>query len=383
MPPVMANTITPLKKISEEAGDLFARLSWPAPNNELYKRTDLSLLRNGFTPEAKNCLTERSEHLTGLHEFAEDHPGLIEEKLGRLIPAARGKLEAMNMAQAQDGIVLHLPEGRTLDTPIFARFHCSGKTNAAFFTRNLILLGRGSRATLIEDWSGESSTTALTVGATEIYLEEDAELNYVVIQNLGDSFHSFAYEAAHVAAGARLHLFHLETGGAARRLDIAADAAGPNAQSRITGAVLGHGRQNFDTVIIQRHQAPHTASDMLWKSALWGRSRSSFYGLIKIEQGANGTEAYQTANNLLLSQDAQAIPDPRLEILADDVRAKHAATVGHLDEEQKFYLMSRGLNERDAEHILTAGFMHDTAGRLPENQARWTVAAQLEKMLVP
>ncbi|MBI4063981.1 MAG: SufD family Fe-S cluster assembly protein [Elusimicrobia bacterium] len=364
----------------KQARQIFNESSWPDPKNEVYRRTDLDFLR-----ENKISLKPIGFSM----ELTQAAPGVIKplggsptpKLFGQLIEARQGKFQALSAADFTDGVLIETAPGDNFEKPFIARLGFESQNpEGCFLYRNLISLAKGSRLTYIEESNGRDNLPRFQLGATEIFLEEGSELNYVVIQELTDAYKSFLFESAHLGPGSKLNLYHFEAGAGLRYLNIASHCAKPNATSNLTTAMLGKKNQNFDAYVVQRHQAPHTQSDMLWKTALWDKSKSSFLGLIQIEKGADGTQAFQTTHNLLLSDQAKAIPDPRLEILADDVQAKHAATAGHIDEEQLFYLESRGIDRDQAEKIMTRGFFAETLQRLPPS-AHWEIELRLERHL--
>jgi Fe-S cluster assembly protein SufD len=154
-------------------------------------------------------------------------------------------------------------------------------------------------------------------------------------------------------------------GAAVARIDLAAALRGPGSRSDMLGLYFGREDQHFDHVTRQDHEVAYASSDLLYKGALDDRSRAVFRGIIKVWPGAQRTDAYQTNRNLLLSRKAEATSLPNLEIEADDVRCSHAATVGHLDDEELFYIMSRGIRRREAERLVVFGFFGEVLERLP------------------
>jgi Fe-S cluster assembly protein SufD len=154
-------------------------------------------------------------------------------------------------------------------------------------------------------------------------------------------------------------------GATVSRVDLAASLKGPGSRSDMLGLYFAQKDQHFDHNTRQNHEVPHATSDLLYKGALDDNGRSVFRGLIKVYPKAQRTDAYQTNRNLILSRSAEATSLPNLEIEADDVRCSHAATVGQLDEEELFYIMSRGIARRDAERLVVFGFFGDVLDRLP------------------
>jgi Fe-S cluster assembly protein SufD len=163
----------------------------------------------------------------------------------------------------------------------------------------------------------------------------------------------------------KLDTLNVSLGGTTTRVDLNARLMGPGSNSDMLGLYFGDGDQHFDHNTSQDHVADHARSDLLYKGALAGKSRSVFRGIIRVHPGAQRTDAYQTNRNLLLSGDARADSLPNLEIQADDVKCSHAATVGQLDAEMLFYLMARGLDREQAERLVVVGFLAEVLGKLP------------------
>ena len=157
----------------------------------------------------------------------------------------------------------------------------------------------------------------------------------------------------------------MNLGASVARVDLGAWLAGPGARSDMLGLYFATGDQHFDHNTRQDHVVPHATSDLLYKGALYDRAKTVFRGIIRVHPKAQRTDAYQTNRNLLLSPDAEAVTLPNLEIEADDVRCSHGATVGHLDDEELFYLMSRGMPRRVAERLVIFGFFGEVLERLP------------------
>ncbi|GEM_PF-4385139 len=380
-----ATSYTWLEQKKAEAKTAYETLSWPDPKSEAYRRSDLSFLRNGFKPNTQAFQVEipkDSLHITPFSKALETQPEILEQYLFKTIPCDQGKLESLQSALFEDGILIYIPAGTKLKEPITSIAHfASQEPDASFFPRTLIVLGEGAEATVIQEHIGETAHVALWNHGVEIILEKDAELTYIAKQKLGPQCRSFTYEAAHLAQNAKLKIFHLETGSRLHRIETTTDCAGIGAEIEVIGSVTGNSDQVFDAHILNRHQAAQTRSDMLWKSALRGKSKSSFLGTIQILRQANGSQAFQACHNLLLSKTASANPDPRLEIWANDVQAKHAATVGYLDPEQKFYLESRGMEEALAEKLIASGFLKETAARL-DMSLRDTLETEIEETLL-
>jgi Fe-S cluster assembly protein SufD len=175
--------------------------------------------------------------------------------------------------------------------------------------------------------------------------------------------------------------FNVTLGADLARADVTSHLEGPGARAEMLALWFGDRDQHFDHHTLQHHEAPSAYSDLLYKGALTARSNSVFRGLIKVAEGSQLTDAYQTNRNLLLSPDASAVTLPNLEIGADDVRCSHGATVGQVDEVMLFYLMSRGPSREQAERLLVFGFFDEVLERVPGDGVRSRIRDAIERKI--
>jgi Fe-S cluster assembly protein SufD len=231
---------------------------------------------------------------------------------------------------------------------------------------NLIVLGANARATVVEELLGDSaSETSFHCGATEAYLGPNSRLVFATLQDWGRQTYHYSNQRARLERGAELQWVQTVLGGRRVKTNSYFNLEGEGAQAFVHGFAFGDSTQHFDQHTLQRHVAGHTTSDLLIKVALRDRARSVYQGLIQVYEGAQGTDAYQANRNLVLSPKARADSIPGLEILANDVRCTHGATIGQLDEEQVYYLMARGLPRREAERLIVEGFFEPVLARIP------------------
>jgi Fe-S cluster assembly protein SufD len=209
-------------------------------------------------------------------------------------------------------------------------------------------------------------------------VQDGAKVEYVSVQNLSRATWHFASHHARVERDAELDWVAGGFGSAKGKVRIQNDLAGPGATSRVTGAYFADGTQHLDYDTFQEHIAPDTTSDFAFKGALRDTARAVWRGMIRVEEGAQKTNAYQENRNLLLSKTAHADSIPGLEILANDVRCTHGATLGQVDREQLFYLMARGLPRAEAERLIVRGFFQDVLDRVELEPVREALAAALE-----
>ena len=301
----------------------------------------------------------------------EDH-----ERLGTLV-GADDKFTAHNAASWQSGLLVRVPKGMELDDPLYVRV--VGDGTGATFWRLLVVAEEGSRFSLIEEYTSPSSDAAgYSNAAVELFVEQGAKLEYVSLQNLAKETWNFATHRATVARDAELDWVAGGFGSRRGKVRIHNDLAGQGATSRVTGAYFADGTQHLDYDTFQQHHAPSTTSDFAFKGALREQASVVWRGMIRVEEDAQKTNAYQENRNLILSPDAHADSIPGLEILANDVRCTHGATISQVDREQLFYAMSRGLTRSDAERLIVRGFFQDVLDRIELAPVRDALAEALE-----
>ncbi|MEI8050124.1 MAG: Fe-S cluster assembly protein SufD [Actinomycetes bacterium] len=282
---------------------------------------------------------------------------------------------AFNTANLPDALVIDVSRGAMVATPILV-IHEIGE--GATFSRTIIRMAEGSSATVIEVSCG-GNDGALNVPVAEIAVGDGANLRYGSIQVLDRSAWHLATIQATVGRDANIAQFTAGIGAAYDRCRTDAVLAGQGASSILRSTYLGEGDQVHDLRTKQDHAAPKTISDLLCKGAVTGSSRSVYTGLIKMQNGAVRSNATQTNHNLVLSKEAHADSVPNLDIAENDVRCSHASTVGPIDEDQRYYLESRGINPNEAERLLVRGFFADLLDKTALPGATDFVAAVLNE----
>ena len=327
------------------------------------------------------ALAEQGVILDSLHEALTLHPELVKEHLGSAVSAEDGKLEALNMALWADGIFVYVPSAVRLDLPIRVTRWIS-QAGAAYFSRVLIVAEAQSQVSYVDEVvSDDFDTQTLKSSAVELVAGDGAVLQYVTVQRAGSGVFVHSAQRTLAERDARIDTLNVGLGGSVHRVDLNAKLLGPGANSEMLGLYFGDGNQHFDFNTSQDHTEPNTGSDLLYKGALDGASRAVFRGIIRVLPGAQRTDAYQTNRNLLLSSGARADSLPNLEIEADDVKCSHGATIGELDTEAKFYLMSRGLDKVQAERLVVLGFLGEVLSRLPLGGVIEKVTDAIEELL--
>ena len=373
----------------------YERLPLPDTTQEAWRFTDLK----GFDPDAFSANGARSVvraeqmleiDVAGLATVSEGgieierapegvtfEPLADHELLGTLV-GAENKFTAHNAAAWKHGLLVRVPRGVELDKPLYVRL-ANSVEHGSLFWRLLVIAEEGSRFSLIEEYSSASPSLAgYSNAVAELFVEQGAKLEYVSLQNLSRETWHFATHHARVERDAELDWVAGGFGSKKGKIRIQNDLAGPGATSRVTGAYFADGEQHLDYDTFQEHIAPNTTSDFAFKGALRDTASTVWRGMIRVEPDAQRTNAYQENRNLLLSDKAHADAIPGLEILANDVRCTHAATLGRVDREQLFYLMARGLPRADAERLIVRGFFQDILDRIDLEPVRETLGAALE-----
>jgi Fe-S cluster assembly protein SufD len=243
--------------------------------------------------------------------------------------------------------------------------------SACVFPRSVVVVGAGSRVTIVEDYRSDRNVGPyFAAGLTEAFVAEGAELVIVSLQEWSEETWSFHTQRSHVEANGRIVTLSVHLGGGVTVANVEGALVGPDSESRMLGVVFGDRQQHFDLYTLQDHQASRTRSDLLFKSALRGKAESVYAGLIRVDEGVVGADAYQANRNLLLSEKAKADSRPMLEILNNDVRCTHGATMGPVDPEQLFYLQSRGLPQAEAERMVALGFFEEALDDVRDEAAR-------------
>ncbi len=342
----------PLRRTMEQDGDSAGRIV-DVDGKVVSVELDESLARQGVV-------------LTSLREAARQGDDNIRRLLATAaVPASDGKFPALNAALWSDGVFLRVPSGVTIERPVRLSRWVS-RSGSATFTRILIVAEASSRLSFVEETlSPDFDRTTLVNTAVEVFSRGGAQVQYVSLQRLGRGGFYLANQRTLAERDSTLDTLNVALGGSVGRVDLNARLLGPGANSDMLGLYFGDADQHFDFNTSQDHVSPHAHSDLLYKGALDGSARGVFRGIIRVHEGAQGTDAYQTNRNLILSDDAIATSLPNLEIGADDVRCSHGATVGQLDAEALFYLMSRGLTRGRAERLVVLGFLGEVLSRLP------------------
>jgi Fe-S cluster assembly protein SufD len=384
----MSTTLTRM-----EAAKRFEELPLPSTKDEHWRFTSL----RGFSPDGqvvpgtvpgtgpaeamldleaagRAVVNENGIEIVGAPEGITFEP-LPADYPSKLIPDD-DKFALENLARWQHGLLVRVPKGVEVDKPLYVKVTSNG---GSLYWRMVIVAEEGSRFTVIEDLSSVApDTVAYTNAVVEVFVEPTAKVEYVSLQNLSQETWHFGRHKAWLERDSELDWVIGGFGSKRGKVWIENDLAGQGATSRVTGAYFADGEQHLDYDTFQEHMAPNTESDFAFKGALRENASAVWRGMIRVEEGAQKTNAYQENRNLLLSDTAHADSIPGLEIMANDVRCTHGATLGKVDREQLFYLMARGLSRAQAERLIVRGFFQDVLDRIELEPVREALGAALE-----
>jgi Fe-S cluster assembly protein SufD len=363
---------------------LARELPLPDPKAKGWEFTDLSGLDLDSYPSEPGSVSygadgAHPDEVTPLAEAAATRTDLVRERLGSVVPAEGDPFVARNEAEWRHGALVHVPAGTFLEEPI--RLAAGpGPEGTGLDWRSLIVLEEGAEAEVWEDY-GSAGAAGLFTGVTEIVVGPGATLRYVCRQGLSPESWVFATQRAEVARDGALAWIALGFGSARGKVRMETKLDGRGSNAKVTGAYVGTGRQHLDYDTTQEHAAPNTTSDLAFRGVLAERATAVWRGMIRVDPGAQQTDAFQESRNLLLSHRAHADAIPGLEIEANDVRCTHAAAVAQIDRDQLHYLRAHGLPEAVAKRLIIDGFLQALLERVPEGEPRAVLSHSLERRL--
>jgi Fe-S cluster assembly protein SufD len=330
-----------LKDLRRKAFEYFTENGFPTPRNEEWKYTNVAEISN-FDFEISN---ERSD---------EQNAELLKE-----FNYKRNGFAALNVAFA-DVVFLKIPKETSIEKPF--EFNFLAQENTAKFPHVIVVAEAGSKATIIESY--ESGGASFTDSAVQIFVEDNANLTHYRVQNESqEAFHIGTTEVT-LKRGSLYDSTNINLGAKLSRHDIHLKFTEEGGEAFVDGLYLIGGEQHADTHSVIDHKIPNCTSHQTYKGIVDGSARAVFNGKVFVRENAHGTDAQQSNKNLLLSNDARVDTKPQLEIYNDDVKCSHGATVGQLEEEELFYLLSRGLNDSLARNLLTYGFAEEIVNKI-------------------
>jgi len=394
------------------AAEQLAGLEWPTEHEEIwrYSRID-SLDLDRFRPVPSELLGEPGvESAPGggpIAAQAGEHSGLVVVRNGRVVhhslapelerkgvrvcglatcdpaelegflgvasDASPDAFTVLHDAFLAGGAFVHVPRGVAVEHPIVV-LHWSEGDGLASFPHTLVVADEGAEVTVFDRYGSATSQTGgnrpggtghLVDAVVELLVGDNAHVRYLSVQEHGARTWQVALQRAHVGRDATLRSTVVALGGEYARLRSESRLDGQGGESDLTAVYFGDGHQMLDFRTLQDHVAPNTRSDLLFKGAVEDEAQSVYSGLIRVRKEAQKTRAFQTNRNLVLTEGAEAKSVPNLEIEADDVKCSHASAVGPIDDEQLYYLATRGVPPEEAERLIVLGFFDDVFDRLP------------------
>jgi Fe-S cluster assembly protein SufD len=296
---------------------------------------------------------------------------LLAGHVGRYARIEQNPFTALNTAFLQDGGLVHVGPGVSVEQPIYLLFLTSSAGRESLIhPRSLLVLEPGATAAVVETYAALDGGQYLTNSVTELVLAEGARAHHLRIQRESDAAFHMATSQTYQGKDSRLLSCSVALGSALSRHDVNAVLDGTGAELLLNGLSVLAGRQHVDHHTTIEHARPHCESHELFNGIFADHARGVFTGRIIVRPGAQQTDSKQTNNNVLLSEAARADSQPQLEIYADDVKCTHGATIGPLDPNALFYLQTRGVDARDARQLLTYGFAADVVSRLEVPELR-------------
>ncbi|MFO7543946.1 MAG: Fe-S cluster assembly protein SufD [Trueperaceae bacterium] len=311
--------------------------------------------------EAK--IREQGVIFTDLRTALREHEDLVRQHLYSAVNATQTKYTALNSALWENGTFVYVPKDVEVELPLGA--FTTADRGGIGAGRTLVVVDVNAKLTYLDEYTSEPFDERLFYdAATEIVLKDGAKLRYVSLQNWSRNVVHVNKLRAHLGRDARLESLTVSVGANAARAEVESRMEGPGAESEMLGLYFGDEGQHYNQYTLQHHASHHAFSDVLFKGALRDDSSAVYSGIIVVDPGAQKTDAYQTNRNLLLDRNSSAVSIPQLEIAANDVKCSHGSTTGPVPEDQRFYLMSRGLKPEVAEHVLVTGFLHEVMSRV-------------------
>ncbi len=375
------------------AWERYESLPWPVRTDEEWRRTDPKMLPAvPADPQAQQGplkvgweapspeMIRSGVIFTDLVTAAKQFPDLLDRYLFQIgEPEGLKKFVALHQAVARQGLFCYVPDGVKVELPLRGWMETSG--GPTLFPHTLIAVGQNAEVTLVDERRSAGQAPVFSNEMAEIFIGAGGKLSYVHLQRWNAAATELFTQRAVLEKEAQFLNITVGLGGRLAKANVETVLQGPGAHADLLGIFFGSDKQHFDFHTLQDHQAPDTFSDLLYKSALAEQAESVYTGLIRIAKQAQKSNAYQANRNLLLSQGAKADSIPMLEIEADDVRCTHGVAVGPVDEEQAFYLMSRGLSAVESERLIVEGFFEQILKRIPVGDLREQLAEEITTRL--
>ncbi|PTA68010.1 Fe-S cluster assembly protein SufD [Deinococcus arcticus] len=330
-------------------------------------------------------LTQKGVIFTDLKTAVEQHADKVQQYLYSVVPAevpddttiaapgttpskspdpSEGKFSALAAALWTNGAFMYVPRGVEVELPL-GSFRVMSEAGTYTATRTLVVAEENAQVTFIDEQASDDLPGTYAIGAVELVVKAGARVRYVSIQNWGKGVTHIQRQRGDVERDATLNSLVVTMGGTLSRTEMQSYLRGQGADSEMLALYFANEDQHFDHYTLQHHAAAHAHSDLLYKGVNNDRSVGVFSGMIKVDLGAQKTDAYQKHRTLMLSSEARNYSVPQLEINANDVRCSHGSTTSPVDQEALFFLRSRGISRETAEKMLVTAFLEDVLGRVP------------------
>jgi Fe-S cluster assembly protein SufD len=332
--------------------------------------------------ELDSELEKQGVIFTTLLDALNQHPELVEKYLLAQSPELGSeKFEALHIAMLRNGVFLYVPKGVKVEKP-FTVYHWSQADGSAIFPHTLLVCDEEAEANLIEfQQSVSAETKALVIANAHVFAENGAKPRHTIVQGWNANTLSFQLNTSNAQAKVESRGIIINAGSALARQEVHGKIFGSDSDVNLYALNAPTGKQVFDQRTLQTHLAPASRSDLLYKNALWDESKTIFSGLIIVGEDAQQTDAYQTNNNLMLSDAAEANSLPGLEIGANDVKCSHGATTGKIDDSNIFYFLARGIPRKKAEELMVLGFLEEIIDKFDNEELASHVRGLMEQKL--
>ncbi len=390
-------------KIRRQAIEQLETVGFPTLKTEDWKYTNvLPIIKNNFTPVVEETLSApasvkdsffdldsyrivfyngtvqkslsdisdlpKGVIVENLKTAIQNFPDIVEEYLGKYSQVRTG-FDVLNSAYFRDGLLVFLPANAILTKPLQILFY-SDSDNSLLTYRNLLVVGKNSEGKIIFNYKGTAEKKYFLNSSNEAIIEENAHVELLEVQSQSEEAFHIEKSEVKIKQDGTFNHYSFSFGGRISRNDIYAELDGENISCNLYGLYLGKEKQHIDNFTFINHSKPNSSSEEFYKGILDDESHGVFAGKILVSPNAQKTNAYQSNKTVLLSEKATIDTKPQLEIYADDVKCSHGATVGRLDKEQFFYILSRGIPEKIARSMLITAFANDVLTKVKFKEVR-------------
>jgi len=329
------------------------------------------VIRNGRVDLAASELPDQAGfRVTPFNELDVDRAQQLAERLDHALDTATTQLARLNTARLEDGVLVEVAAGTEVDHPLYVQVLTDAQQSGSVYPRVMLTMAERSTLTLVEQYEATDAQACLVNAVTEADVGEGATLTYIRLALEPESVRHIGATGVRLAGGSRFESHCFGFGGTLRRHDLQVRFEAPGAQCQLNGVAVTQNSQHYDNHTVLEHIAANCTSEENYRCMAAGTSHSVFNGRIHIHRDAQKTSAQMNSKNLLLSPHAAIDTKPELEIYADDVKCGHGATIGQLDPESMFFLLSRGIGRAEARTLLSMGFINELVAQIPLEDVR-------------